>query len=288
MTGLIDIGSNTIRLVIYDKKRRIRNIAVPSEILADTKDEKLTQEGIQKLSNNILYFIEKAGNTEIFAFATYAVRSLSNKEEVRDKIFKNTGIMIDILSGEDEAKYDFYGLLGSISEKEKGIGVDLGGGSAQIFLFKDGDLKFCSSYPIGCKKLKNKFIKGKFPEAGEEKLLREYIRKKIEGLSGAHHNKIYMMGGTGKTAIKLYSFLKGSENLDTLDVSSLSELIRFIKETPEGVMKNILKYRYDNIIVGIIIMEEIAKIIGASKIHIKKCGVRDGYLLKKEEEKSNV
>lgn len=288
MTGLIDIGSNTIRLVVYDKKKRIMNTAMPSEILADTKDGKLTREGIKKLAAIILTFLEKAGDIEIYAFATYAFRSLVNKEEVRDEIFENTGVMIDILSGEEEARYDFYGLLGAISRKEDGIGVDLGGGSAQIFLFKEGELKFCSSYPIGCRKLKNKFIKGKFPDDEEEEILREYIREKISGLSGAHHKKIYMMGGTGKTAIKLYSFLKGRENVDTLEVCDLLDIIRFIRETPENVMKNILRYRYDNIIVGIIIMEEIAKMIGAEKIHIKKCGVRDGYIFKKEEDKKAV
>lgn len=283
MTGIIDIGSNTLRLVLYEKNKKIKNIAVGSEILSDTKDAILSHEGIEKLCKTITYFCEKSEGARIFAFATYALRTLENKEEVKRIVFEETGVKIDILSGEDEAKYDFYGLLGSISKKEEGIGVDLGGGSAQIFVFKNEEIRFCYSYPIGCKRLKNQFVQGKFPTQSEEGKLREYIKEKLLSLVGTCQKKIFMMGGTAKTAIKLYSYLKGTENRDTLDVENLYEIIRFIKETPEEAMKNILKYRYDNIVVGIIIMEEIAKIVGADKIHIKKCGVRDGYLLKKEE-----
>ena len=282
MTGIIDIGSNTVRLVVYDKKRKISNTGLTSEILSDTYDGNLSSQGIEKLCKMIGFLKEKAGDIEVFAFATFAFRILKNREDVKREILEKTGVEIDILSGEDEARYDFYGLKGSISQKESGIGVDLGGGSAQIFEFSEGELDFSGSYPIGCKKIKNKFVKHKFPDKEEREKIEEYVENALAEID-FKCKKVYMMGGTAKTAAKLYSFLNGVENIDILRTDRIEGLIRFIEETPENAMKNILKNRYDNIVVGIIIMKKIADICGASEIHIKKCGVRDGYLMKIEE-----
>ena len=125
MINIIDIGSNTIRLVTYDKGKAISNFGVNSEIISDTKNGILSEKGIDKLCNIILYLSEKRKDEKIYAFGTYAMRVLRNKEEVIKKVSEKTGIKIDILSGKKEAEYDFYGLLGTILPNESGIGVDL-------------------------------------------------------------------------------------------------------------------------------------------------------------------
>lgn len=282
MTGILDIGSNTVRLVMYEKGKKTANYAMTSEIINDTADGCLTSAGIARLCAMLETLKQKAEGCEIYAIATYAFRILKNCEEVKKEIYSAVGIEVDILSGEEEAKYDFYGLMGSINKNESGIGVDLGGGSAQIFKFREGKLEFHSSYPIGCRKMKNKFCGGITPTKAERAELEKYIEEKLKDFSG-ECSKIYMMGGTAKTAAKLYSFLNGSENVDILKTAYLDGLVRFIGEAPEEAMKNILHRRYDNISVGIITMKKIAEIAKAGEIHIKKCGVREGYLMKKKE-----
>ena len=281
MTGIIDIGSNTIRLVIYDKGRQISNTGINSEIIADTKNRRLGDEGIDKLCSVIDFLKNKADGIPVYAFATYAVRILENSAEVKEKVLEKTGVSIDILSGDSEARYDFYGLRSCIAANESGIGVDLGGGSAQIMIFSGDELEFIHSYPIGCRKLKNKFVSGKLPCEAEKKHIEEYVKGKLDGKT--HDGKLYMMGGTAKTAAKLYSFLTGSENADMIKTETLTRLIEFIEETPEKTMKKILKNRYDNITAGIVIMGAIAEYFDKKEIYIKKCGVRDGYLMKIKE-----
>lgn len=281
MTGIIDIGSNTIRLVIYDKGRQISNTGINSEIIADTKNRRLGDEGIDKLCSVIDFLKNKADGIPVYAFATYAVRILENSAEVKEKVLEKTGVGIDILSGDSEARYDFYGLRSCIAANESGIGVDLGGGSAQIMIFSGDELEFINSYPIGCRKLKNKFVSGKLPGAAEKKHIEEYVKGKLDVKT--HDGKLYMMGGTAKTAAKLYSFLTGSENADMIKTETLTRLIEFIEETPEKTMKKILKNRYDNITAGIVIMGAIAEYFDKKEIYIKKCGVRDGYLMKIKE-----
>lgn len=287
MINIIDIGSNTIRLVTYDKGKVISNFGVNSEIISDTKNGILSGCGIEKLCDAILYLIKKRENEEIYAFGTYAMRVLRNKEEVEKRVFEKTGINIDILSGKQEAEYDFYGLLGTILPKESGIGVDLGGGSAQILIFDKGKLTTSLSRPIGCKRVKNRFSKGKEVTKAEQVKIREYIQKNLKLRRGKKCEKIYMMGGTAKAALRLYRFLEG-ENADIIKTAELDRVITFIEEADEKILKKVLRARYDNIIVGIIIMREIAEIFGAKNIHIKRCGVRDGYVLKIEQKKKAI
>lgn len=279
MVGIIDIGSNTIRLVTYENGKKIDNISFTSEILKDTSNKKLTKKGTQKLCAAIKALCERAGDIDVYAIATFAFRELENRQEVKEKIFEETGVSVEILSGKDEAECDFYALkkeIGSVS----GAGVDLGGGSAQIFSFESGKLDFHESYPIGCKKIKNKMVSGTFPTPDEEKKIERYIKKELCGIE-IKAEKLYMMGGTAKTAAKMCAFLKGEAEATTIDVGSLRDLIGFIEETKEDVMKNVLRARYDNIVVGIIIMESIAKKCGVDTIFIKGCSVRDGYMIKK-------
>ena len=90
-----------------------------------------------------------------------------------------------------------------------------------------------------------------------------------------------MMGGTAKASLRLYRFLEG-ENADVIKISDLDRVIKFISEADEKLLRRVLRSRYDNITVGIITMREIAGFFGAKAIHIKKCGVRDGYVAKLE------
>ncbi len=282
MTGIIDIGSNTVRLVMYDNGKQVFNKGLNSEIIKDTNDGILSREGTEKLCSQLLLLKEQAEGNSIFAFATYAMRILKNKEEVKSIIFDKTGIDVEILSGEEEAEYDFIGLKSTLNDEESGAGVDLGGGSGQIMFFENGKITFSSSYPIGCRRIKNKLVKGRFPDSDEKENIKKYVKEQLCGISEKRFGKIYMMGGTAKTAAKLYSFLNGNENIDVIKTDKLDNLASFISETPQPIMKNILKNRFDNIVVGIIIMEQIARKMNASEIHIKKCGVRDGYLIKKD------
>ena len=89
MVGIIDIGSNTIRLVMYDQGKKLANISVTSEILHDTVDGHLTEVGTQKLCSAIEYLKNEAKGHPVYAIATFAFRVLSNQEEVKKEILED-------------------------------------------------------------------------------------------------------------------------------------------------------------------------------------------------------
>lgn len=278
MVGIIDIGSNTIRLVMYENGKKLSNTAVNSEILHDTVDGHLTDLGTQKLCSAIEYLKGEAKENPIHAFATFAFRVLENQEEVKKKVFEKTGILIDILSGTDEAKCDFSALLGEIGTEKTGIGVDLGGGSAQIFTFDKENLLFFDSYPIGAKKIKKIFVENVFPTDVEKENIKNYIEKYVKRVDGKSET-IYMMGGTAKTALRICSFIKGTQNIEYINVNELDDLVECLKSSTGEIIKDVLRSRYDNIACGIMVMKEIASNLGAEKIVVLPCGVREGYLI---------
>ena len=278
MVGIIDIGSNTIRLVMYSGGKKLSNTAVTSEILHDTQDGHLTDIGTQKLCTAIEYLKNEAKGYPVYAFATFAFRVLNNAEEVKKEIFEKTGVSIDILSGKDEAKCDFSALISAIGTDKSAIGVDLGGGSAQIFTFDKENLLFFDSYPIGAKKIKKIFVENVFPTEEETDKIKKYIGKYLKRVEGKSEI-IYMMGGTAKTALRIYNFIMGTQNKEYIETKDLKNVIEFIKSAPEETIKNVLRSRYDNIVCGIMVMDEIAEYIGASKIQVLPCGVREGYLV---------
>ncbi len=280
MVGIIDIGSNTIRLVMYEKGIKLSNIAVNSEILHDTVDGRLTEEGTQKLCETIAYLKNEAKGKPVYAIATFAFRVLENCEEIKQEIYEKTGIEIEILSGKDEAKCDFAALIKEIGREKNGIGVDLGGGSAQIFTFEKENLMFFDSYPIGAKKIKKIFVKDVFPTKEETEEIKKYIGKYLNRVEGKS-NDIYIMGGTAKTALRIYTHIKGTQNIRYIETKAIENIIEFIKEAPEDLIKNALRSRYDNIVCGIMIIEELAKAFEAERIYVLPCGVREGYLLTK-------
>lgn len=278
MVGIIDIGSNTIRLVIYNDGKKLSNTALNSEILHDTVDGNLTNEGTQKLCEAIEYLKNEAKNIPVYAIATFAFRVLENFEEVKEKIYQKTGVRVDVLSGKDEAKCDFASLINEIGNDKNGIGVDLGGGSGQIFAFEKDNLNFFDSYPIGAKKIKKIFVENVFPTPEETEKIEKYVKKYINRVEKTSES-IYMMGGTAKTALRIYTYIKGTQNIEYIETKDLENIIEFIKEAPDDLIKNALRSRYDNIVCGIMVMKEMARTFESKKIYVLRGGVREGYLL---------
>lgn len=256
--GIIDIGTNTIRAVGYtaDDIKPICETVYESNILKHTNDGILSAVGINELSMVIkkeIEFFNENAISRIYAFATSAMRDVKNFDEV----VKYCGIEIELLTEEDEAKCDFYALTNELGEKSSGVGIDLGGGSCQIIVFKDGKVEYFSSFPIGVKRLYNKF--GKYKST-----IFEYIEDKIKDVPKTKSEYLYVMGGTGKTIANML----GNEFLtNVLDNEMCYDgLIE--------MSKNTVPY-------GVDVISVIAKKVSAEKIRILNCGSREGYVVKK-------
>ncbi len=153
--GIIDLGSNTVRFVAYEiSKKQYLQLVNEKEfigIISFIEKGVLIQEGVDRLVevlSKMAKLAELLRCKELHCFATASLRSINNSAEVLTILADKTGIEVELMNAEQEAECDFLGLTYP-KKLEKGVGCDIGGGSAQIFSFKEGQLQNSTSLPIG-------------------------------------------------------------------------------------------------------------------------------------------
>ena len=101
---------------------------------------------------------EGAGAVRIIAAATSAVRESSNADELVDAIARATGIDVEIIDGEDEARYSFLGAVHGLAI-EHGTLVDIGGGSLELTTFRSRRMTGSYTLPLGALRLSERFFR---------------------------------------------------------------------------------------------------------------------------------
>lgn len=285
---VIDIGSNTIRAVVYDiageNITTVFNKGIKSMLFDYTADGALVKEGIAALSDAMAELCRLAADyrCDCHAFATSAFRDLKNQQEIISCIETNSGIRVRVLSGEEESECDYIGLrraAGAVC----GTGIDLGGGSCQILSFSEDGLTAAKSLPLGTLRLKRQFVSDSLPDGEEGRLIYDYVTQQIAGLGFLKRDGQAMlaMGGSARAVREIKRVIKADNSADCISTQELSEFVEFAK-TPgsQALFKSIVKSRYDTVVVGMIIMRAIAEFTGADSIGMLDCGVRDGYVIK--------
>lgn len=272
--ALIDIGSNTIRLVVYDGLEEIYNEAHYAELIKEVSGGKITEVGIIKLFKSLSYMKQKSEelNAEnIYAFATASLRDIEDKDSLINEIKNLTGIEFKIISSEKEAYYDFLGLKSAYNINE-GLAFDLGGGSCQLMSFSGGTVRETISVPIGSLKLHSLFVKDILPTEEEQERILEYTSRQISVLKEfSGYKTIHAMGG----AIFALSALS-DKYLDSAPISE-ETLMEFTKLTYDEICEVVPK-RVKAVIPASLTMMSILQLSGAKTIVPAKASVRDGII----------
>lgn len=141
--GITDIGSNTIRLKIYryenNKVQELFSKKKTAGLIAYRENGKLNDEGIDILISTLKKFNKYIKNLNVDKscfFATASLRNITNTKETLDKVKKETGIKIKILSSQQEAELSFISVKNDELENKEGVLIDVGGGSSEITIFE--------------------------------------------------------------------------------------------------------------------------------------------------------
>lgn len=280
----IDIGSNAVRLLIksiddesatpsFTKQQLIR---VPLRLGEDTFSiGSISESKGKKLLRLIKAFRQFMRIYEVTAYracATSAVRDASNGKELIKDICRKTGIKIEVINGEQEARLIYDNHIEEILDKNTNyIYVDVGGGSTEISLINEGELKNSRSYNIGTVRL----LEGTVKKNTYSRLRRDlsqfatqYPNLCIIG-SGGNINKLFRLAdGTGKGNIKF-------------PVDRLQQLNSQLKEmsTEERIAKfNLRPDRADVISYAADIFLEVAAQTQATTILVPTIGLVDGII----------
>ncbi len=290
--AIIDIGSNTIRLCVSEVEGRNRQELFHSKIVAGlasyVENGVLTKEGIQRAGDALTEFQQLLSHLEIdqtAVFATASLRNISNTDDAIVKIQKKTGLTIDLLSGSEEAVMGYYGIRGSV-RAEEGILLDIGGGSTEVTYFTADGPHQCRSFSLGSLNLYSRCVKeGVLPTQEERKKMKRLIARIFDGeeLQGfARSEQLCAVGGSARAILKLanVAFALDPEN-SGLPLERLKELRKRLCKQDRQSIDLILKHcpdRVHTVIPGLLILESLAKRLGAVSIEVSRNGVREGYL----------
>lgn len=156
-TGIIDIGSNSVRLIIVeikcDKYFRIlyelkESVRLGKDMGADSSLDPLR---MNKAVDTVISFkaiCDSYGVQNIIAVATEAVRRASNQNAFLELVRSRAGVEVRVLSGEEEAYYDYAGVINSM-EIADCLMMDIGGSSMELILVKDREIEYSISIPYG-------------------------------------------------------------------------------------------------------------------------------------------
>ncbi|WP_226576518.1 exopolyphosphatase [Halobacillus litoralis] len=291
--AIIDVGSNTMRLVVYmrDKGGRLREVenvkAVARLRNHLTKEGQLSKEGLQKLLTTLKSFKEVAESytlEEMVCVATATIRQAENQEEIIDQVSKHTGFDMRILSDHEEAYYGYLAVANSTSVKE-GITVDIGGGSTEVTYFKDRNLVESHSFPFGALTLKQDFFRKDLPTEEEFSALRSYLLEQFRSLPWLNKKNIPLIGigGGARNLVQIDQNLKeyplaGLHQYKMKD-SDLSFVKNYLFTLPMKKLQKVeglSKDRADIILPATEVFHSLYDTIQATGFILSRKGLRDG------------
>jgi exopolyphosphatase/guanosine-5'-triphosphate,3'-diphosphate pyrophosphatase len=154
--GVMDVGSNSVRLVVYDVRGRAMQPRFNEKVLAGlgrglNATGQLNKDGVEIAIAALSRFasITRAQKVDaLFPFATAAVREASDGKEFVERVKKETGVALRVLSGDDEARFAAEGVLAGTPGVD-GVAGDLGGSSLELARLVNGRYEGGATYPLG-------------------------------------------------------------------------------------------------------------------------------------------
>ena len=293
--GVLDVGSNTIHLQVVDAHLGappIPNSSHKSIIrLTEYLDEAgaITQIGIDKITESIVTNMANAAHLnidELLAFATSAIREAENSDEVIAHVNKECGIDLQVLSGDEEARFTFLAARRWLGWSSGDLLVlDIGGGSLEIARGPDEDPQFKTSIQLGAGRLTRKFLKGDPYSSKSLKSLEEYLEEEISPLADSLSTyEKDIASGTSKT---FRTLAKISQNLypklgEHLTLSALNSMVPELQSLDLDSRKKLSSVsaeRAPQIVAGAMVARQLMKTLSLREIQICPWALREGIVL---------
>jgi len=294
--GIIDIGSNSIRLVIYDTTteggykiiKECKSSARLSEKI--NKEGRLEQKEMKAVVPILLQFKEvcQAFNVDqVRAGATAAIRNAANSAEIISYLSEASSIPIEVISGHQEAYFGFLGVINAF-DVEDGFVIDIGGGSTEITLFRGRRYQHSISFPFGAVNTNVMFSHGGNWNGEQVRKLQAYVTGRLvehDWLNEGSGLPLYGLGGTirslGKLDQKQREYSLPNSHGYTLSGETIDRFLNTLPEMPYDKRKDLdglSKSRADIIVSGLIIFQTVYRYIGASSAVVSGEGLREGML----------
>ncbi len=303
----IDVGSNTVRLLLAEQSetgqlRPLRRERIISRLGGKyTKDKGLDSKAMERTIEALKNFqnlLAKENKVQIIAVGTGVMRQAPNREEFRNKVYRETGINLRILTGEEEAALMLKGILwGWKEEKEQQcLCVDIGGWSTEIVWVQHKLSRHTQSVDLGAVALCEKFLLNDPPRKREEMQLNKYIKKILTRVRAEFirwglptDNSLSTLIGTAGTITTLAAIDQKLANYEPQKINNYSLQLEQIKKIYADLVSlpskerlkipGLEKGREDLIIAGTAILINLMEIFCIPRLIIVDSGLLEGILL---------
>lgn len=296
--SVIDIGSNSVRVVIYEGLSRAPTILFNEKVLCGLGkglgvNGRMDDEGVRRALAALRRFralSNQARATEIYVLATAAAREASNGPDFIRDVEEILDQKIQVLSGEEEARYSALGIISGFHDTD-GIAGDLGGGSLELIDIKGASFGRGITLPLGGLRLSES-------SGNSLSKARSFARKQVSTvrfLEEGAGRTFYAVGGTWRNIAKLHMektryplhMMQGYE-LSLDEMQNLLEEIISAKDTKDPAWQVVSKSRRALLPFGAAAMQEVLNVMKPARVSFSAQGVREGYLysLLSDEEKA--
>ena len=300
--GVLDVGSNTVHLLVVDAHEGARPLPAHSDKselrLAEhlTDDGEIDDAGRARLVACVRHALEVAedrGTEDMLAFATSALRDAPNSLDVLAHVRSETGVDLEVLTGEDEARLTFLAVRRWFGWSSGHLLVmDIGGGSLEMAAGIDETPDALMSLPLGAGRLTRTMLRHDPPDAKDVKALRKHVRSQIaatlrpfEALGQPDHPV-----ATSKTFRSLARITGAPPSSDGDMVARMLSLEDLAKWVPKlagmsadkrAGLPGVSPERAHQLLAGAIVAEAAMDLLDIEEVQVCPWALREGLILRR-------
>jgi exopolyphosphatase / guanosine-5'-triphosphate,3'-diphosphate pyrophosphatase len=290
----IDLGSNALRMMVSEFKNgrfyQLKKYRIPLRLGTDVFNQgfiseshiKLAEKGFQDFSK----INEKMKIIKCRAVATSATREAKNGPELVDRIFKASGIKLELIDGISEAQLLFSAVKNHVDLKHiQVLLIDIGGGSVEITHVDKGIVKNSQSFLLGTVRILDQLKKRKMSEHHVRLVIGDLMQPLVEffnqSIQGISLDYAIGTGGNFESMSRLKSQLLLDPSNEYILVSEIEKILEKLSKIP--IKKRIEELgirpdRADVIIPATVLVETLLRQAGLEKVRVPGVGLREGIL----------
>ena len=296
----VDIGTNSAHMVVAEMdhigEMRVLDSDKVTLRLGQAIDAEgfITEDGLERTAKTLSHMREIAASygATLRAVATHAAREARNYKQFLARMEKDAGVKVDIIDGIEEARLVFLGMrYGMALAGTTCLGMDVGGGSTEIIVAKDDDIRFVSSFKLGAVTLTEKYFGRGGPTPEKLRQLREHVVSRLAPLPQEARrfsfDRALASSGTAKALAGVHAKLwTGAEVSDPNGYTvPRQDLLQIVGRLSELLLPSRIKdysgldaSRAEIILAGAIIIEEVTKLLKVKEWVVTSYGLREGLV----------
>ena len=300
--GVLDVGSNTVHLLVVDAYPGARplpafshkvDMRLAAHLLPDNTLSKAGEALLTEFVLEAMRIAEDKGVEEFLAFATSAVRDAGNGLDVLTRVQERTGTQIRVLSGENEARLTFLSARRWFGwSSGRLLVLDIGGGSLEVAAGQDEEPEAAMSLPLGAGRLTRDWLTADPPAAKEVRALRRHVRAEIARHAGVflRHGAADHAVGTSKTFRQLARIAGAAPSsegfyvkryLKHTDVIVWAERLAAMDRVERARLPGVSEGRASQMVAGATVADAVMDLMDVSQLEICPWALREGVILKR-------